>query len=183
MKKMLLLICLTGYLFSGCTREDLTVQIVRNPLIQFTVDSTTWKAESYDISGPANVVVYPSNPALPGVIYNRYFLQATGKDNKGNNLQFNLVFDAVNPARLTGTYRVGYTADKGLQQAQLFTLDGSLSAFAFCSNDTITPVLQIQKQSETERLISGTFQMTLCNTRDATKKVIIKNGIITDIRY
>lgn len=183
MNKMLLIMCITTFFFQGCTREDLTVQIVRNPIIQFAVDSATWKADSYTISAPANVVVYPSNPTLPGVKYNRYVLQATGKDSKGNSLQFNLTFDAVNPAALPGTYRVGYTADKGLQQAQLFTLGGSLSAYAFCSGDTTTPIFQLQKQSETERLISGTFQMTLCNTRDASNKVIIRNGVFTDIRY
>jgi hypothetical protein len=70
-----------------------------------------------------------------------------------------------------------------LHQVQVFDLGTTLKAYTLCTTDSITPFFQIQKQSATEKLIAGNFQMTLCNTRDTTQKIIIKNGILNDINY
>jgi hypothetical protein len=183
MKTTVYLLLIIFYLLPGCSRGDLTVNIIRNPLIKFDLDSSSWKADNYSFTGPTTVVVYPSNPLLPGNLYYRFTLQANGRDNKGNNLIFNLVFDASDFNQLSGDYRVIYSTEKGLQQVQLFNTGSTLSAFALCPNDSITPILKVQKQSLTERLITGTFQMTLCNTRDTAQKIRITNGILTDIHY
>ncbi|MEP6844991.1 MAG: hypothetical protein ABI861_03280 [Panacibacter sp.] len=182
MKKLILV----GFFLSllvGCTREDLAVQIVRNPLIKFDTDSSSWKADTYFFTGPATVVVYPADPSLPGVLYNRFTLQASGKDSKGNTLQLNMTFDAVDANRLTGIYKVPYTIDRGLNEVQLFSIGGTNAAFSLCPNDSTTALLAVQKQSITEKLITATFSMTLCNNRDTAQKINIKNGIITDIHY
>jgi hypothetical protein len=180
-RNILSFICLI--LLTACTKEDLTVQVVRNPVIRFELDSVSWKAGNYFFTGPANVVVYPANPTQPGMLYNRFTLQATGKDSKGTNLQLNIIFDAANPDQLTGSYRTNYTPAKGLHQVQLFTLGSTLTAYNLCAGDTTTPILNIDRQSIKEQLVSGSFSMTLCNTRDTTQKIRIKNGIMTDIHY
>ena len=178
------LLCLLSIicLFSACS-QDTTVQIQRHPLIKFTYQSTSWNADNYFFVGPAQVVAYPANTSQPGKLYNRYTLQAYGKDEQGNNLQLNILFDAADAEQLIGTYRMRYSADKGLPQVQLFNLDkNNLAAYELCSTDT-TAQLSIQRQSQTEQLISGTFQMMLCNTRDTTQKISITNGVLTDIHY
>ena len=134
------------------------------------MDSSSWKADSYFFTGPATEVVYLSNPLLPGSLYNRYTLQANGKDCKGNSLLFNLIFDASDFKLLSGDYKVKYTAEKGLHQVQLFNTGSTLATFALCPNDSLTPVLHVQKQSFEERLITGTFQMTLCTQETQLKK-------------
>lgn len=180
-QKWLLLFC-TVFFFSACS-PDTTVQIERHPLIKFIYQSTTWKADNYFFVGPAKVVAYPANTSQPGQLYNRYTLQAYGKDDQGNNLQLNIFFDAADAEQLIGTYRMRYSTNKGLPQVQLFNLDNNnLAAYELCSNDT-TAELHIQRQSQKERLVSGTFQMTLCNIRDTTQKISITNGILTDIHY
>ena len=180
-QKLLPLFCILFH-FSACS-PDTTVQIQRHPLIKFTYQSASWKADNYFFVGPVKVVAYPANTSQPGKLYNRFTLQAYGKDDQGNNLQLNILFDAADATQLTGTYRIAYTADKGLPQVQLFNLDNNnLAAYELCHNDS-TALLQIQRQSQTEQLVSGSFQMTLCNIRDTTQKINITNGILTDIHY
>ncbi len=183
MKNILPFFWIIFYILAGCSKESLTVQFQRNPLIKFDTDSSSWTADSYFFTGPAKVVVYPSDTTLAGTLYNRFILQATGKDSKNNPLQLNLTFDVAETTQLAGMYNTSYTIDKGLQQVQLFNTGASLEAFQLCPPGSISPMLQIQKQSVAERLITGTFQMTLCNARDTTQKIHIKNGIITDIHY
>lgn len=170
-------------LTTGCSRENLTVQIIRNPLVQFDLDGTQLKATGYSFSGPSVAVVYPTNPALPAGLYYRYSLIASGKDSIGTPIIFNLVFDVSDTTQLPGDYRVSYTSGKGLNQVQILQTGAAPEEFSLCANDTVTPLLHIQKQSVDERLIAGSFQMTLCNNRDTTQKIIISNGVLTDVTY
>ncbi len=167
----------------SCTPEETTLRIVRHPLIRFDYDSSTsWKATSHSISKPTQAVVYPSDPSLPGTLYNRYTFQAFGLDDKKNNLQLLLVFDTKDVKVLTGDYRPAYTADKGLKEVQVYNLDnGNLASYNMY--DTTFSILRIQKQSATERLITGSFQVRLHNTRDTTRKMTITNGTLTDVGY
>lgn len=183
MKRSFYLLFFSIFLVLGCSREALTLQIVRNPLVKFDIDADSWVSDSYFFTGPAKVVAYPSNPALPGVLYNRFTLQATGKDSKGNSLQFNLVFDAADAEKLPGVYKLAYSASRGMQQAQLFNVGSTLAAYSLLAKDSASAILEIQKQSISEKLITGTFQMTMSNTRDTTQKIRIKNGILNDIHY
>lgn len=170
-------------LLAACTREVTTLQIIRHPLIRFNYDpSLSWQADNYYFTGSSRVVVYPSDTSLQGKLYNRFTLEAFGKDNNGNNLQLIMAFDAADSSKLNGVYTPAHNAQRGLNQVQVFNLNSNnLAAYELCS--TGNSYLQIQKQSSTERLITGTFQMVLCNTRDTTKKINITNGILTDVQY
>jgi hypothetical protein len=182
MKKALLLSSL--FVFIACSREEVVVQVVRNPLIQFSSSSFTWKADSYSFRDPVQVVQYPANTSQPGRVYNRYTMQATGRDDRGQRLQLTLSFDASDIPRLTGEYRPTYTANRGLAGVQLYNLEqASLASYRLNDADTATARLLIQRHSETEQLMSGSFQMTLSDERDPTKKIVITNGILNDVRY
>jgi hypothetical protein len=183
MKRSLLSAFLLSCALISCSKEELRVQVLRNPLIKFEIDSASWRSENYFFSGPTRAIVYPTDPTQPPALYNRFTLQSTGTDTRGRSLQLNIVFDAVDTNRLTGSYQVNYRAGKGLHEVQLYTIGSTLSSYELCANDTITPFLQIEKQSVSERLVAGSFEMTLCNTRDTMQKVRIRNGIISDIKY
>lgn len=182
MKKALLLSSL--FVFLACSREEAIVQIVRNPLIQFSSSSFSWKADSYSFRDPVQVVQYPANVSQAGKVYTRYTMQATGRDDRGQRLQLTLSFDASDIPRLTGEYRPTYTANRGLAGVQLYNLEqGSLASYRLSDADTATARLLIQRQSETEKLLSGSFQMTLSDERDTTKKIVITNGVLNDVRF
>ncbi len=181
MTKLLPLLIIILFL-SACSKET-TVQVIRNPLIEFTSSLGLWKADNYSLTKPVQVVGYPANSSQSGQVYKRFTLHANGKNDKGEDLQLNIVFDAENIDQLKGIYRPTYTSEKGLYEVQLFTLDNNnLSAYSICTSSSAS-MLQIQRQSQTERLISGTFQMELCNVRDPTQKIQISDGIIKDIHY
>lgn len=181
--KKLWLLCVIPVLFA-CTREEITVQIVRNPLIKFTTDAYSWEASSYDFREPFQVVQYPSNPSLPARLYTRYVLQASGRADNGQNLQLNLFFDTHEKNQLIGLYRPTYTDERGLANVQLYNLENNnLAAYSLCPHDTASTRLHIQRQNDKEQLIAGTFQVTVCNERDTTQKVVIRNGVLTDIHY
>lgn len=186
MKKILLLSLFMGIFFFGCSHDETTVQILRTPLLSFNFNgSSTWKADNYSFAPVSKVVVYPADTSQTGQLFNRYTLQGTGKDSAGNNYQLIITFDNSDPNLLTGTYKPHYTNETGLAQVQLFNLTNSndLAAYNLCTNDTANAILQIQKQKPDERLITGSFQMMLCNSRDSSKKINITNGVIKDIKY
>lgn len=182
MKKVLLLI--TVIAFVACSREEVIVQVVRNPLIRFTSSNFTWRAESYSFRNPIQVVQYPSNASQSGRVYTRHTLQATGRDDKGQRLQLNLSFDASEIPRLTGEYRPTYTANRGLAAVQLYNLEqGSLASYRLIPADTASARLVIERQSDSEQLLSGTFRMTLSDERDPSKKIVITDGVLNDVRF
>lgn len=172
------------FLLVGCSREELTVQVVRNPLVQFAASSFSWKADSYSFRNPVQVVQYPSTASQTGKVYTRHTLQAIGRDDKGQRLQLNMSFDASGLSRLTGEYKPTYTDQRGLAAVQLYNLEeNSLAAYRLSTNDTATARLVIQRQSQSEGLLAGTFQMTLANERDTAQKIVITNGILNDVRF
>lgn len=182
MKKRILPLITIVLFFTACT-PDISVGVERHPLLKFTADSFSWTADNYFFAAPSRIVAYPANATQSGKLYNRLTLEAFGKDDKGNDLQFNLAFDVADATQLIGIYRPSYTTDRGLAQVQLFNLDNNnLAAYELCTSDT-TAMLQIKRQSETEQLVAGDFQMMVCNTRDTTQKIAITNGVITDIHY
>ena len=183
MKKVQLLVFYLACLLPACSPEETTVGIARHPLIQFTAATMTWQANTYAFGAPAQVVAYPADSTLPGRLYNRFTLNAYGKNDQGANLQLTLMFDAEDAAQLIGTYRTSYSTSRGLAQAQVFNLDNNnLAAYTLRANDT-TALLQVKRQSTQERLLAGSFQMTLYNTRDTTQTINITNGTFTDITY
>lgn len=183
MKNIVTPVLLFLFLLTSCTPEETTVGIARRPIIAFTSPSITWQADRYSFEEPSQVVAYPADTTQPGRLYNRLTLQATGESDQGNNLQLIIMFDAADASRLVGTYTPRYTVSNGLAQVQIFNLnDNDLAAYALRANDT-TAVLQVQRQSESERLIAGNFHMTLYNIRDTTETINITNGTFTDINY
>lgn len=172
--------------FYGCTPDKVTVQIVRHPSIKFDYNTTaSWKHDNYSFAPISKVVGYPNDTLRRAVLYNRLTLQSTGHDNTGNNFQLVISFDAVDATQLIGAYTSVYSAQRGLAQVQLFNVTNSsnLSAYGFCRSNIINAAFQIQRQNITEQLISGVFQMTLCNLRDSTQTINITNGTFTDIHY
>lgn len=182
MKKVLLL-CTMIVLFA-CSRDETTIQIIRNPLIEFSSPAFNWRADSYSFRNPLQVVQYPGSTSQSGRVYTRYTMQAIGLDSRGQRLQLNLSFDASEIPRLTGEYRPTYTANRGLAAVQLYNLDqSSLAAYRLIPADTASARLVITRQSQSEQLLSGTFQMTLSDERDPTKKIVITNGVLNDVRF
>ena len=185
LKTILLLTLFSSVFFLSCSPDMTTVQVIRNPIIKFNYNGTTaWQDNTYSFAPVTQTVVYPSDPTQPGQLYYRYILRATGQDDAGNKLELDITFDVVDANELVGVYTPAYTTQRGLAQVQLFNLtDNSLAAYSLCPDALATAQLQIQKQKEDERLITGTFEMTLCNTRDAAQKINITSGVITDITY
>ena len=185
--KRILLTCFIfiGFLLAGCSNDETTVQIIRTPSLTCNVNGIPWKADTYSFSAVSKVVVYPADPNQSGQFFNRFTLQSSGRDSVGNTYQLIIMFDVLDMTQLAGAYTPVYTAQRGLAQAQLFDLTNSndLSAFNLCGNNTNNASFQIQKQGVNEKLISGDFQMTLCNSRDTTQKLNITNGIFKDIKY
>lgn len=175
------------FFLAGCTKDVTTVQVVRHPLIKFNLDSanTSWQSSNYDFTSIAKVVVYPQDATKPGQLYNRVTFQASGKDNSGKTLQLIIAFDAVDMTQLSGVYNSSYTTQRGLAQVQLYNLtdNANLAAYSLCDQTISNATFQIEKQKADEKLITGSFHMTLCDARDSTKKINITNGIFTDITY
>ena len=172
--------------FYGCTPDKVSVQVIRNPSIKFDYNTTaSWKNDMYSFAPISKVVGYPNDTSRQATLYNRITLQSTGHDNSGNNFQLVISFDAVDANQLIGSYSPVYSTQKGLAQVQLFNLTNSsnLSAYELCRSNNLKAVFQIQRQHIPEQLISGIFQMRLCNLRDSTKTINITNGIFTDIHY
>ncbi len=180
---LLSILCMVG-LFS-CTPDITTVQVIRNPSLSFNYNNTfSFTTTSYSFAPVTQTVVYPSDTTQPGQLYYRYILRTMGRDNEGNNLELDITFDAADKDQLVGVYTTNYSIARGLALVQLFNLTNNrLAAYDLCADNRNTATLTIQKQKADERLITGTFQMSLCDTRDTTEKITITNGVFTDITY
>ena len=186
MKINLLLFFFTGIVFWGFSQDQTTIQIVRNPTFSFNFSPTdSWVASTYSITNISKVVVYPQDTSQPAQLYDRYSLQGSGKDDSGRTFQLVITFDLLNNSPLIGIYTPAYTSQRGLAQVQLYNLtnNNDLSVYNLCSQDLGTDVFQISKQQPTERIVTGAFQMTLCNSRDTTQKLNITGGIVKDLKY
>jgi hypothetical protein len=154
--------------------------------LQFDLSvSNSWKADNYLISNISKVVVYPQDTTFPAQLYDRYTLQGSGKDQSGHTYQLVITFDVSGNSQLLGIYKTAYTTERGLAQVQLFDLTNKndLSVYNLCAGDLQNDVLQIQKEKADEQIITGAFQMTVCNSRDTTQKLTIINGTIKDLKY
>jgi hypothetical protein len=185
-KRIKLLLFFTAVIFAGCTSDQTTVQIIRTPLLQFDLSSSnSWKANDYSITNTSKVVVYPHDTTVPAQLYDRYTLQGSGKDQSGHAYQLVITFDVSESSSLVGIYKSDYTKDRGLAQVQLFDLTdkNNLAVYNLCTDDLQNDVLQVQKEKSDEKIITGVFQMTVCNSRDTTQKLNILNGTIKDLKY
>ncbi len=172
--------------FFSCTSDQTTVQIIRTPLLRFDLStSNSWKADDYSITNTSKVVVYPQDTTLPAQLYNRYTLQGSGKDGTGHTYQLVITFDVSENSPLLGIYKTDYTTHGGLAQVQLFDLtdNNNLAVYNLCRDDLQNDVLQVQKEKADEKIITGVFQMTVCNSRDTTQKLTLMNGTIKDLKY
>jgi RecG-like helicase len=186
MKLRALLLLIVSLNFFGCSKSTVTVEVVRHPSLTFDFNnSSSWKADNTLFEAVTKVVVYPNDTTSQAILYNRLTLKSAGHANTGENLQFIVNFDVIDQSELVGEYTPVYTVKNGLADAKLYDLTNAnnLSAYNLCYDNVIKSKFQIQRQNKQERLISGIFQMTVCNTRDSTQKISITNGTFTDIRY
>lgn len=181
-----LLLFFVTLVFFSCSTDQTTVQIIRTPLLKFDFSpSNSWKADNYSISNTSKVVVYPQDTSLPAQLYDRYTLQGSGKDQSGHTYQLVITFDVSDSSQIVGIYKTAYNSQRGLAQVQLFDLTNKndLSVYNLCAEDLPNDVLQIQKEKADEKIITGAFQMSVCNSRDTTQKLTIMNGTIKDLKY
>ncbi|MEO9147098.1 MAG: hypothetical protein ABI237_16235 [Ginsengibacter sp.] len=186
MKKNFLFFFFTAITFWGCSRDQTTIQIIRNPTLSFNLSPTnSWVANTYSIKNISKVVVYPQDTSQPAQLYDRYSLQGVGKDDSGRTLQVVITFDLSENSPLVGIYTPAYTLQRGLAEVQLFNLtsNSDLSVYNLCSQNLSTAVFQIEKEKKDERIITGSFQMMLCNSRDTTQKLNIMGGTLKDLKY
>lgn len=186
MKRFLPLFILPFLFLLGCSNDQTTIQIIRNPQFTFSFSATNqWIATSYSIKNISQVVVYPQDTTQRAQLYDRYVLQGTGKDDSGRTFQLLITFDLTDSSQLVGTYTPAYNSQRGLAQVQLYNLSNKndLSVYNLCNDNLNTAVLQIQKQKPDERIITGAFQMMLCNSRDSTQKLNIMSGSLKDLKY
>jgi hypothetical protein len=185
-KKFYLLILLGSFSLLSCTSDQTTVQIIRSPLLKFNLSpGNSWKADGYTLTQPSKVVEYPQDTSLPAQFYDRYVLTGSGKDDSGHTYQLTINFDLADGQQLVGLYKSDYTVERGLGGVQIVDMTDkkNLEVYNLCAEDLQNDILQIEKQKPDERIITGSFQMTLCNSRDTTQKLNILNGIIKDLKY
>lgn len=186
MKKFLLVTALPLILLAGCSNDQTTIQIIRNPQLSFSLSPTNqWNAANYSIHEISKVVVYPKDTTLGAQLYDRYSLEGTGKDDSGQTYQLVITFDVSDSSQLVGVYTPFYNAQRGLAQVELYNLTNKsdLSVYELCSDALNTAAFQIQKQKPDERIVTGAFQMMLCNVRDTTQKLNITAGSLKDLKY
>lgn len=172
--------------FFGCSSDQTTVQIIRSPLLKFNLSPTnSWQADGYSIVKSSKVAEYPQDTTLPAQFYDRYVLTGSGKDDSGHTYQLTLNFDVASGIQLVGLYKKGYTSERGLGDVQLVDLTdkNNLAVYNLCAQDLQNDILQIEKEKSDEQIITGSFQITVCNSRDSTQKLVIMNGIIKDLKY
>jgi hypothetical protein len=170
-------------LFS-CQQFSESVEVQRNPMVKAKVNGESWQTREYVSILLGKTVYYEDVNDATGVLYERLHLSAFNNAQYPEQLQF--ILDVKDLNNMVGEYTTTYTANGGVHD--IVWIDQASSAdfyplFSICDSFKPTTKITIERQSTSEKLISGTFEMTLCERTNGSNTLVITQGEFKDIYY
>ena len=182
--KKIFLIFLAGIFISSCQQYSESITIQRNPFIRAEINGTPWSTKNYVSRYLGKIVYYEDQNDLTGDLYNRVSITALSPSGEPDQLQ--LTIDVLNINNMVGEYNTTYTAKGGINEIQWVdkaTSPGFFPVFTLCNPVVGTSKIIISRQEITEKLINGTFEVTLCERTDPNQILSITKGEFKDLSY
>lgn len=179
---MIIAACLM--LFSCRDKIDL-FEIERQGTLSFSTDNlVTQQADAVHFYKGKQVLYYYDADKYE--FYNRYLLEARGKDEKGADVVLSIEIDFLIDQDYVGIYRPTYEYNLGgIYSINLLKIDstGNFRSYSQDPEFLAEDYLQIEKQSKEEKLILGKFFFRLMNEQIPSEKLSLYQGIFKDISY
>jgi hypothetical protein len=172
----------TSLFLGACEPSSESVRIQRNPMIKANINGENWQTKEYIPVSLGKTVYYEDMNDATGVLYERLHLTIFNNAQYPQQLQF--IIDVKDPKNMIGEYGMIYTEGGGIHEVMWTDHAASpdfYPLFSICEAFEPTVKIVIEKQSTSEKLISGTFEMTLCDRTNAGNTLIISQGEFKDI--
>ncbi len=183
-KKYGIFLLLLILLISSCNTYQ-EVEILRFGRLEANINGENWSTNRFETTGYNTVVVYVSDQDDSGTVFTRFTIDAIGTQPDGRDRQLSFTLDFTNISELRNRYTEDYNEDGGLHQISLYDeqSDGRIKIYQLCNPSSENDFFEIRRQSAEERLISGDFNVTLCNPLDPTDQITLSAGDFRDLRY
>ena len=182
--KKIFLIFLTGIITSSCQQYTESISIQRNPFIKAEIDGENWQTTDYVSRYLGKIVYYEDENDVTGEIFNRISVTALSPSGEPDQLQ--LTIDVVNINNMVGEYNTTYTARGGINEVTWVdkaTTPGFFPVYTLCQPLASSGKIIINRQEPNEKLITGTFEVTLCERTNSGQVLTIKKGEFKDLSY
>ena len=186
MRRNLFLLQLFALLFSvlSCKKDIQTFSINRESLVTFQNSQlVSLSARENRFYGGATVIyTYPDNSQQ--ALY-KFVLQSDGTDDMGRRFNLQFEVDVVQNGNYVGIYRPKYDpAIGGLADFRYTVQQGNQFIVYGLAPGNMEAFVQVQAQSNEEKIVRGIFAATLVNRSDTTAaNMEVNNGIFIDISF
>jgi hypothetical protein len=172
-------------LLSSCRDKVDLFQIERQGTLSFSTDNiVTQHADEVHFYKGKQVLFYYAPDTSE--FYTRYLLEARGKDDKGADVTLSFEIDFLIDQDYIGVYRPSYEYNLGgIFSINLLNMDstGYFKSYSLDPEFLADDYLQIERQSQDEKLILGKFFARLVCEQDPAEKLTLYQGIFKDISY
>ncbi|MHC1777042.1 MAG: hypothetical protein AB9834_16700 [Lentimicrobium sp.] len=179
------LILVAYLMFTSCRDKIDLFEIERQGTLSFSTDNiVTQHADDVHFYKGKQVLYYYDVDTYE--FYNRYLLEARGKDDKGADVVLSIEIDFLIDQDYIGVYRPAYEYNLGgIYSINLLKIDstGNFRSYSQDPGFLAEDYLQIEKQSQEEKLILGKFFFRLVCEQDPSEKLTLYQGIFKDIYY
>ncbi|MBX2916121.1 MAG: hypothetical protein KF856_12695 [Cyclobacteriaceae bacterium] len=154
--------CLLAAWLTSCTDNPLKIRPERKSELSFVVHGSEalWKSNNVQLTAGPSFIRLVGNPAQP-YTFRRYFFNAEGITTDNQRFVLMVYFDTSNEIDLRNSYSTNYSSKGGLNQITLLVQrDGVYESMELCP--ATYAFFEINRQSKTEKLISGEFSGSLC---------------------
>jgi hypothetical protein len=173
----------------GCTDNQVDeIAIRRNPLVEFNLDNTSWRASSFQLINIGEFVVFDDPSKSDATTYQRLFFLINGRNDNGGAGKLTVIFDVPLGERLLGKASPTYSPlDGGIKSIEFSDQpEGKNSPFKLYTlaiDETEEVFIDVQHQSLQEKIVAGVFKLVLTDVTDSTNKVFLNQGVFKDIPY
>jgi hypothetical protein len=173
----------------ACTDNEVDdILIRRNGLVEFSIGSEVWRAQSFQLINLGKAVVFTSPDDSEGTVYQRLFFLISGRNAAGGERKLTMIIDVPDGTRLLGLATRTYAANLGgIRSIEMSDQpqgrNGGFKLYTLSENEAQEAFVEIQRQSLTEKIVAGEFRLPMQDVTDSETVILLDNGIFKDIPY
>lgn len=171
-------------MLSACGDDLELISVKRNAVIEFHVNGAeaSWKSRTIRVIPGPSVAKTVGDPAQT-LLFKRYFMIAEGTSPDKQSFELTLTFDiAANGNDMRHHYTSVYNTQGGIESITLIIKTNNQYTVRELCTAAPDVFFEIERQSNTEKLISGSFNGELC-VDGITDAIIISDATFRDIQY
>lgn len=173
----------------SCTNDLEILSVQREGLLIASVEGeeTPWKSTEYYVFQGQSIVKEFVDPTPVSILFKRYYFIFEGRTPDNHTFELTIAIDLVDNSDMRHRYSSQYTVEKGgLHQIELILKkEGTPVTYEtaiLCADSQDDAFFEIKRQTQTERLVTGSFRGVLC-VATPSSIINITSAEFKDIAY